>query len=259
MPEAFLKAIDGKATKLYGLIGYPLLHSFSKKYFEEKFEQQGLINCQFQNFSIQSIDELNNLFKEHHSSLKGLAVTIPYKQQVLKFLDSSDNIPPEINACNCIKIDDGKLTGYNTDWIGFEKSFLPLIKSHHKKALILGNGGAAVAVCFVLKNLGIHYEIVSRRIHDGSTLTYTDLTENIIREHTIIINTTPLGTFPDVDTFPPITYKAMTTEHCLFDLVYNPEKTLFLQKGEEQGATIKNGADMLAIQAEENWKIWNSC
>jgi len=247
MPEAFHNADDDKATKLYGLIGYPLTHSFSKKYFEEKFKQLGLINCRFENFSIQSIDELNSILKEHHATFKGLAVTIPYKQQVLKFLDSSDDILLEMNACNSIKIDNGKLIGYNTDWIGFEKSFIPHLKSKHKKALILGNGGAAIAVCFVLKKLGITYEIVSRRIHDGSTFTYTDLTENIIKEHAVIINTTPLGTFPDDVTFPPIPYEGITKEHYLFDLVYNPEKTLFLQKGEEQGATIKNGADMLAI------------
>ena len=258
MPEAFQKAVDDKAMQLYGLIGYPLTHSFSKKYFEEKFKQQELTNCRFENFSIQSIDELNSILTEHHATLKGLAVTIPYKQQVLKLLNSSDDILLEMNACNSIKIDNGKLIGYNTDWIGFEKSFIPHLKSKHKKALILGNGGAAIAVCFVLKKLGITYEIVSRRIHDGSTFTYTDLTENIIKEHAVIINTTPLGTFPDDVTFPPIPYEGITKEHYLFDLVYNPEKTLFLQKGEEQGATIKNGADMLAIQAEENWKIWNS-
>ncbi|MBK8310524.1 MAG: shikimate dehydrogenase [Chitinophagaceae bacterium] len=258
MPEAFHKTDDDKATKLYGLIGFPLTHSFSKKYFEEKFKQLGLINCRFENFSIQSIYELNSILKKHHAVFKGLAVTIPYKQQVLKFLNSLDDILLEMNACNCIKIVDGKLIGYNTDWIGFEKSFIRHLKSNHKKALVLGNGGAAIAVCFVLKKLGITYEIVSRRIHDGSTFTYTDLTENIIKEHAVIINTTPLGTFPDNVTFPPIPYEGITKEHYLFDLVYNPEKTLFLQKGEEQGATIKNGADMLAIQAEENWKIWNS-
>ena len=258
MPEAFHKADDDKATKLYGLIGYPLTHSFSKKYFEEKFKQLGLINCKFENFSIQSIDELNSILTEHHATLKGLAVTIPYKQQVLKLLNSSDDILLEMNACNCIKIDNGKLIGYNTDWKRYEKSFIPHLESKHKKALVLGNGGAAVAVCFVLKKLGIDYEIVSRRIHDGSFLTYTNLTENIIREHTIIINTTPLGTFPAINQFPLIPYSGITKEHYLFDLVYNPEKTTFLQKGEEQGAAIKNGADMLAIQAEENWKIWNS-
>ena len=258
MPEAFHNADDDKATKLYGLIGYPLTHSFSKKYFEEKFEREGLTNCRFENFAVKSIYELKDILQNYQAVLKGMAVTIPYKQLVLRHLNSFTQIPAEIRACNCIKIVDGKLIGFNTDWIGFEKSFLPLLRPHHKKALVLGNGGAAVAVCFVLKKLGITYEIVSHRIHDGSTFTYTDLTENIIKEHAVIINTTPLGTFPDNVTFPPIPYEGITKEHYLFDLVYNPEKTLFLQKGEEQGATIKNGADMLAIQAEENWKIWNS-
>lgn len=258
MPEAFHNADDDKATKLYGLIGYPLTHSFSKKYFEEKFKQQELTNCRFENFSIQSIDELNSILKEHHSSLKGLAVTIPYKQQVLKLLDSLAYIPAEINACNCIKIIDNKLIGYNTDYVGFEKSFVPLLKADHKKALVLGNGGAAVAVCFVLKKLDINYTIVSRRKNVHSAFEYNDLTEDIVKEHTVIINTTPLGTFPAINEFPLIPYGGITNEHYLFDLVYNPEKTMFLQKGEEQDATIKNGADMLAIQAEENWKIWNS-
>lgn len=258
MPEAFQKAVDDKAMQLYGLIGYPLTHSFSKKYFEEKFEKEGLTNCKFENFSIQSIDELNSLLVEHHSSLKGIAVTIPYKQQVLKFLDSLAYIPAEINACNCIKIVSDKLIGYNTDWIGFEKSFVPLLKADHKKALVLGNGGAAVAVCFVLKKLGIDYKIVSRSKNGHSSFDYNDLTGDIVKEHTVIINTTPLGTFPAINEFPLIPYSGITREHYLFDLVYNPEKTMFLKKGDEQGATIKNGADMLVIQAEENWKIWNS-
>lgn len=258
MHDAVQTAADDKAIKLYGLIGYPLSHSFSKKYFEEKFEREGLTECRFENFSIQSIEALENILQQNKSILKGLAVTIPYKQQVLKFLDRSTDIPDEIKACNCIKIVAGKLIGYNTDWIGFEKSFTPFLKRHHSNALVLGNGGAAIAICFVLKKLGIHYQIVSRRKNDEATLAYTTLTEKIIGEHTIIINTTPLGTFPAANEFPLIPYGGITTEHYLFDLVYNPEKTMFLQKGEEMGAAIKNGADMLVIQAEENWKIWNS-
>jgi shikimate dehydrogenase len=249
---------DTGDIRLYGLIGYPLSHSFSKKYFEEKFIREGRSECRFENFSIQSIVTLENILQQNKSILKGLAVTIPYKQQVLKFLDHSTDIPDEIKACNCIKIVDGKLIGYNTDWIGFEKSFTPILKKHHTKALVLGNGGAAIAVCFVLKKLGINYQIVSRRKNEKSTLAHTVLTEEIIGEHTIIINTTPLGTFPAVNDFPFIPYAGITTEHYLFDLVYNPERTMFLQKGEEMGATIKNGADMLTIQAEENWRIWNS-
>lgn len=247
-----------KATRLYGLIGYPLSHSFSKSYFEEKFKKEGITNCLFENFPIQSIHELKELLQTHRSTLKGLAITIPYKQQVLEFLNSSEAIPAELNACNCIRIENDNLIGYNTDWIGFEKSFVPLLKPHHTKALVLGNGGAAIAVCYVLKKMKIDYQIVSRKLHRGSSLTYNDLSEKIIKENLIIINTTPLGMYPGINEAPTLDYSAITTAHYLFDLIYNPDKTLFLQKGEAQGATIKNGADMLVLQAEENWRIWNS-
>lgn len=257
MHESINTASEDKATRLYGLIGYPLSHSFSKSFFEEKFKQEGLENCFFENFPIPSIQELKEVLQKHRSTLKGLAITIPYKQQVLEFLSSKESIPAELNACNCLKIENGRLIGYNTDWIGFEKSFASLIQSHHTKALVLGNGGAAVAVCYVLRKMKIDYQIVSRKIHSGSTLTYNDLSEKIIKENLVIINTTPLGMFPGINEFPTLTYSAVTPEHYLFDLIYNPEQTLFLQKGEEQGATIKNGADMLVFQAEENWRIWN--
>ncbi len=243
--------------RLYGLIGYPLSHSFSKKYFDEKFEKEGLTDCHFKNFPIANIRELPVLLKEN-PALRGLAVTIPYKQQVLAFLDARDNIPPELEACNCICVDHGKLTGYNTDHTGFEKSFAPLLQPHHTRALILGNGGATAAVAFVLKKLGISFQIVSRVLHNGSSLTYADLHEPVMKEHTVIINTTPLGMYPAVQDRPPIPYTFITEQHFLYDLIYNPEKTLFLQKGEEMGARVKNGADMLVFQAEENWKIWNS-
>lgn len=258
MPDNHNNLAGFKGIRLFGLIGYPLTHSFSKKYFEEKFEQEGLTNCRFENFSIQSIYEIKDILRDNGTLLNGLAVTIPYKQLVLSYLDSMEGIPDEISACNCIKINNGKLIGYNTDWIGFEKSFTPLLKEYHKKALVLGNGGASIAICFVLRNLGIDFEIVSRKLHNSSTLTYDDLTADIIKEYKIIINTTPLGTFPVVNEFPLIPYIGITSNHYLFDLVYNPEKTMFLQKGEEAGATIKNGSDMLIIQANENWRIWNS-
>lgn len=259
MPDSsHTELADNEGIRLYGLIGYPLTHSFSKKYFDEKFEREGLIHYRFENFSISSIDELKDILRKNRKELSGLAVTIPYKQLVLRHLHSMSAIPDGIRACNCIKIVDGKLIGFNTDWFGFEKSFTPLLQQHHTRALVLGNGGATEAVCFVLKRLGIHFEIVSRKLHDGSTLTYNDLSEKIIKEHQVIINTTPLGTFPDVHVFPLIPYKAISSVHYLFDLIYNPEKTVFLQKGEEMGATIKNGADMLTIQADENWRIWNS-
>lgn len=242
--------------KRFGLIGYPLSHSFSKKYFTDKFYKEGLKEHIYDLFPIPSIDDLPAVLSAN-KDLVGLNVTIPYKQQVLKYLDSS-NLPDGVQACNCIKITNGKLTGNNTDITGFQKSFSTLLKPHHKRALVLGNGGAAVAVTYVLRNLGIRYHVVSRKIHEGSTLTYADVDGKIIKEHLIIINTTPLGTYPDVNECAPISYQAITPKHYLFDLIYNPEKTLFLKKGEEQGATIKNGYDMLAIQAEESWRIWNS-
>lgn len=241
--------------KRFGLIGYPLTHSFSKKYFTEKFEKQGLEDHVYDLFPIASIDELPDVLSKH-PDLVGMNVTIPYKQQVLKYLTSS-NLPKGVEACNCIKIENGKLTGNNTDVTGFELSFSQLLKPHQKKALVLGNGGATAAVVYVLKKLNIDYQIVSRRVHDGSSLTYNDISVAVLKQHPIIINTTPLGTFPDVDVCAPIPYEAITPDHYLFDLIYNPAETLFLKKGRERGATVKNGYDMLEIQAEESWKIWN--
>jgi shikimate dehydrogenase len=243
-------------SKLFGLIGYPLEQSFSKKYFDKKIRDEGLTNCRFENFSIEDIEKLKNILA-NNPDLRGLAVTIPYKQQVLPFLTTTENIPIGLRACNCIKITDGRLSGYNTDHIGFQKSFEPLLQQHHKNALVLGNGGSTEAVVYVLKKLNIDFEIVSRQLHDGSTLTYNELTEEIISKHKLIINTTPLGMFPKVEACPTIPYSFITTSHYLYDLVYNPSETLFLQKGKGKGAIIKNGADMLELQAEENWKIWN--
>jgi shikimate dehydrogenase len=242
--------------KLYGIIGYPLGHSFSQQYFSQKFSQEGITDCQYQVFAIENIDKLPAILK-NNPQLCGINVTIPHKQNVLKFLDDAANLPSGLSACNCIKITNGKLLGYNTDVIGFEKSLQPLLQPHHKKALILGNGGAAEAVKFVLDKLSIAYKVVSRKLHDGSHLTYNDLNETIVKEHTFIINTTPLGTFPNVDDCPSIPYQHVSPKHYLFDLVYNPAKTLFLQKAAAQGAAIKNGYDMLLIQAEESWRIWN--
>lgn len=242
--------------RLFGLIGYPLSHSFSKQYFTDKFAREGLTDCRFENFSIATIDELPQLLKKQ-PNLEGIAVTIPYKKAVLKFVDDSTAIPEEIKACNCIKFKDRKLLGFNTDYLGLEKSILPFLKPHHQKALVLGNGGAKTAVEFVLNKLAIQHATVSRQIHDNATYTYEDVTEEIITEHTLIINTTPLGMFPHINTYPDIPYQFIKGQHLLFDLVYNPAKTLFLQKGAEHGATIKNGMEMLEIQAEENWRIWN--
>jgi shikimate dehydrogenase len=242
--------------RLFGLIGYPLAQSFSKKYFSEKFEKEGLADCRYELFEIQSIDELPGILQAH-PDLEGFNVTIPYKQAVVKYLHEVDQLSRDIKACNCIQINKGLLSGHNTDAAGFEKSFIPLLKPYHKKALVLGNGGAAAAVVYVLKNLGIGYSIVSRQLHDGSAFTYKDLNEEHIKEHLVIINTTPVGSFPATEVCPGIPYQFITGKHYLFDVVYNPPKSLFLQKGEVRGAFIKNGYDWLVLQAEESWRIWN--
>ncbi len=241
--------------RLFGLIGYPLSHSFSEKFFTEKFEQEEITECRYNLFPIRTIDELPVLLR-NNLELEGLNITIPYKKQVLPFLDAS-NIPDGLDACNCINITGGKLVGYNTDVTGFEKSLKPLLKSYHKKALVLGNGGATAAVAFVLRKLGISFDIVSRKIHDNSTFTYKEIDKKVMEENTVIINTTPVGLYPNTETCPDIPYKFIGESHLLYDLVYNPAKTVFLQKGEEKGATIKNGEEMLVLQAEESWRIWN--
>jgi shikimate dehydrogenase len=242
--------------RLFGLIGYPLSHSFSEKYFTNKFEQEGIKDCRYDLFPMENIENLPKLLSQN-KNIEGLNVTIPHKNSVLKYLDNTENIPAELAACNCIKIKNGILTGYNTDVTGFEKSITHFVKSVHKKALVLGNGGSASAVKFVLKKLGIDITIVSRQLQNDSTLTYHDLKKKIIGEHTLIINTTPLGMFPNIDQAPEIPYQFLGKKHFLFDLIYNPSKTLFLKMGEAKGAAIQNGYEMLVNQAEESWKIWN--
>jgi shikimate dehydrogenase len=242
--------------RLFGLIGYPLGHSFSKKYFAEKFLSEGIKECNYELFPIEQIEQLPTLLQQH-PNLKGLNVTIPYKIQVLPFLTESC-IPQGLEACNCIKISNAKLTGYNTDVVGFEKSFTKQLQPHHTKALLLGNGGATAAVTYTLKQLGIEFSIVSRQPRPDSNLTYEQLTPALIAQTPIIINCSPVGTYPKINECPPLHYNKITHQHYLFDLVYNPAKTLFLQKGEEMGAKIQNGYDMLVGQAEEAWRIWNS-
>ncbi len=240
--------------KQFGLIGYPLGHSFSKKYFEEKFAKENLQNCVFDLFPIKEIEAFENVI-ESHLNLVGIAVTIPYKETVIPFLNNIDDVAKKIGAVNCIQFINGKTIGYNTDVIGFEKSLKPLLKEYHTKALILGTGGASKAVQYVLKNLGIPFLLVSRNKTDNVIL-YEDISTEIIEEHLLIINTTPLGMEPNEDTFPNIPYEHLSPQHLLYDLIYKPEKTLFLQKGQKQGCAIKNGFEMLVLQAEENWKIW---
>ena len=241
--------------RLFGLIGYPLAHSFSKVYFTNKFKQEGLSDCRYENFPISTIAELKNVLHDH-PELEGLNVTIPYKQQVIQFLHQQSPVVHSIGACNCIKIIDGQLHGYNTDVAGFKQSFEKHLQPQHKKALILGSGGASKAVEYVLSQLGIRFQVVSRtagQVH----LNYDQLSWEIIEDHQIIINTTPLGTSPNTEIAPGIPFQFISPKHYLFDVVYNPEKTKFLRMGEERGAIIQNGSEMLNIQAEESWKIWN--
>ncbi len=242
--------------KKYGLIGYPLSHSFSQKYFTEKFRNENIRDCVYENFSLSDIGLISSVLS-NETQLKGLNVTIPYKQQVIPFLHVKNEVVEKISACNCIKIIDGKLHGYNTDVIGFEVSLKRKLQDHHKHALILGTGGAAKAVEFVMNKLAIDYKLVSRKPSSAGTINYNDLTDAIIQSHTLIINTAPVGMYPHVDEYPDLPYRAITPKHYLFDLIYNPEKTRFLKKGEDHGATIQNGHEMLIIQAEESWRIWN--
>jgi shikimate dehydrogenase len=239
----------------YGLIGYPLTHSFSQRFFTEKFFREGITDCSYSNFSLGSIGELPAVLAD--PELCGLNVTIPYKQEVIPFLDSLSPVVAEIGACNCIAIADGRRTGHNTDVVGFEQSLIPLLGSHHRRALVLGTGGASKAVEWVLRKLGIEYLLVSRRPGEG-IIGYGDVDAALLLSHTLVVNTTPLGMYPQVDVCPPLPYEALTPRHYLFDLIYNPARTLFLLKGEERGATVENGHEMLVLQAEESWRIWNS-
>jgi shikimate dehydrogenase len=241
--------------RLYGLIGYPLSHSFSKKYFTEKFEKENLADCRYENFPIRYIENLAEVLKQN-PELQGLNVTIPYKEQAIPYLHEVSDVVKKTGACNCIKIKAGKLYGFNTDVIGIEKSLTGLIKPGGKHALILGTGGAAKAVAYVLEKLGIQYRFVSRQA-SKNVYGYNELTDSVIASNSIIINTTPLGMYPAVNEAPSINYNAITDNHFLFDLIYNPEKTMFLEQGEKRGAAIKNGYEMLLLQAEESWKIWS--
>jgi len=241
--------------RLFGLIGYPLTHSFSKNYFAEKFKKEGIEDCRYENFQLANINDLPKTINKN-PDLQGLNVTIPHKESVLQFLDGSNELVKQTGACNCIKIVDGKLIGYNTDVIGFEKSLLTRLKPEHKNALILGTGGASKAVEFVLRKNGVSYKKVSRQL-SANNFVYDQLTPSIVKESRLIINTTPTGMYPNTNEIPPLPYEAITSGHFLFDLIYNPEKTLFLKQGEEQGAVTLNGYEMLVYQAEESWTIWN--
>lgn len=238
----------------YGLLGYPLTHSFSPAYFNSKFQQEG-IDAIYHSFPIPNIKELPGLLSAH-PQLQGLNVTIPYKQSVIGYLDNIDETAHSVGAVNCITVTNGHTKGYNTDVIGFEQSLKPLLQARHTNALVLGTGGASKAVTYVLNKLQIGYQLASRTTNQH-TLSYQQLTDDLIASHTLIINTTSLGMHPEEHTAPSIPFGAITTAHLLYDLVYNPEETLFLKLGKQQGAQVKNGLEMLHLQAEAAWRIWN--
>jgi len=242
------------SVKTLGLIGYPLSHSFSKKYFAEKFERENINDWQYDLFPLERIELIPELLKKH-PSLIGLNVTIPYKEAVIPYLNEVHE-SAAFGAVNTIKIDGKKLTGYNTDVYGFEHSLKPLLKKHHKAALILGTGGAAKAVAAVFARLGIEFKYVSRTPSAGQ-FSYKNINNNTINNYTLIVNTTPLGMYPNTDACPDIPYQSLTSRHILYDLVYNPNVTTFLKNGKKQDTYIKNGLEMLYLQAEKAWAIWN--
>jgi len=260
--------------RTFGLIGFPLTHSFSSQYFSEKFESEKISDAEYKHFPLKTIDELPSLI-ESTPQLKGLNVTIPYKEAVIPFLDELDGEAEAIGAVNTIKISrqsavgsrQTHLKGFNTDVYGFRESLKPLLQAHHKKALVLGTGGGAKAVGYVLKQLGIECVFVSRtapprpslwRGGRGVGLFYNDLNEDTLNTHYLIINATPLGMHPNTETHPNIPYEHLTERHLLYDLVYNPGETTFLKLGRQRGAVTKNGLEMLRLQAEKSWEIWNA-
>ena len=244
--------------KLYGLLGYPLVHSFSQTYFNQKFEAEN-ISAQYINFEIPDIGMLMEVVAENEN-LNGLNVTIPYKEQVIPFLDEIDPAAKEVGAVNVIKFirdkDGLRLKGYNSDIIGFTDSIKSLLKPHHQAALVLGTGGAAKAVSYSLRKLGLDVQLVSRR-KSANTLVYEELTKNDLKTHKVIVNTTPLGMYPNVDICPDIPYRYLTPQHLCYDLIYNPDETLFLKNSRQAGAQVKNGLEMLLLQAFASYSIWN--
>ena len=246
--------------KRYGLIGYPLGHSFSRNFFNEKFASEN-IQAEYVNFEIPSIEQFPEIIRAN-PNLAGLNVTIPYKEAVIPYLNRLDTDAAAIGAVNVIRINrispkETELVGYNSDVIGFSRYIEPQLEPHHKKALILGTGGASKAVNFGLKKLGLETLFVSRSRHDEHTLTYQELTPELMDEYKVIVNTTPVGMYPNADEYPDIPYECLTHKHLLYDLLYNPDTTLFMKKGSEQGAVVKNGIEMLLLQAFEAWDIWN--
>ena len=238
----------------YGIIGYPLGHSFSRGFFTEKFTRES-IDAQYLNFEIPDVAMLSDVLRDN-PELRGLNVTLPHKQAVIPLLDEMSEEAMEIGAVNVIRVRNGKLKGFNSDIIGFTNSIKPLLQPHHRKALVLGTGGASKAIRVGLNRLGIEWTYVSRSPRDG-VVTYEDITAETLQEYTVIVNCSPVGMFPKVDAAPAIPYELLSPQHLLFDCVYNPEETLFMKKGREQGATVKNGLEMLHLQAVASWKFWN--
>lgn len=247
--------------KTYGLIGYKLGHSFSRNFFTEKFKTEGLEDYEYVNFELDSIEEFPAIF-DQDKAICGLNCTIPYKQQIMQYMNEIDEEAAEIGAVNTVKVihQNGKriLKGFNTDLYGFENSLRPMLEDKHQKALILGTGGASKAIKYLFDKIGIGYLSATTKEELGEKeIGYNQLTEELMNEYLIIINATPLGTFPKVDTCPDIPYQFVGPDHVLYDLVYNPAETLFLKKGNEQGAKTKNGLEMLHLQALKSWEIWN--
>ncbi|MGB4205271.1 MAG: shikimate dehydrogenase [Bacteroidales bacterium] len=246
--------------RLFGLIGYPLGHSWSKSYFDKKFLAEKIHDAEYQLFPVKDLSLLKTL-PEIYPSLQGLNVTIPYKISILPYLDFIDPVAGQVNAVNVVKIiragSRTSLHGFNSDVVGFERSIKPLLKSHHRSALILGTGGASRAAAWVFTKLGISYVYVSRDSSEQLQIGYDELDNEIMEKHTIIVNATPLGMAPDIHSKPQLPYHLISDRHLMFDMVYNPTETAFLESGRKRGATIKNGLEMLHIQAEESWLIWN--
>ncbi|MCF6213139.1 MAG: shikimate dehydrogenase [Flavobacteriaceae bacterium] len=249
--------MDKNIQSIYGLLGKNISYSFSKTYFTQKFKDLHLENCSYLNFDLQEINQLQAVLNKN-KNLKGLNVTIPYKQDIIPYLDSISDEAKHVGAVNTVKIVEGKLAGYNTDIFGFETSLKLVCNETNGLALILGTGGASKAVHFVLQKLGYDVIFISRKAKGNNILSYANLTKDSITSAKLIVNCTPLGTFPKVDEFPNIPYQFLHRNQLLFDLVYNPPLTQFLIKGQKKGTLIKNGYDMLTFQAEKSWALWNS-